>query len=72
MLIVAPWTDLWLRNYFAAAWPWLGSWMASPYTRGAVTGVGIITAITGVRELGAAMRTRKEPPAGAPTGAGQA
>ena len=73
MLVVAPWTDFWLRNYFAVAWPWLGNWMASPYVRGAVTGIGIVTAISGVRELGAAMRARSsnDPPAGAATRTGQ-
>lgn len=65
LLIVAPWTELWARNYFAGSWSWLAEWMASPYTRGAVTGIGIVTTIAGVRELLAAMRARREAPAGA-------
>jgi hypothetical protein len=75
VLAFAPWTDFWLRNYFAVAWPWLGTWMSSPYARGAVTGIGIVTAITGVRELAAAMRARSgsstEPPASVPSGTGR-
>jgi hypothetical protein len=72
VLIVAPWTDFWLRNYFASVWPWLAEWMSSAYARGAVSGIGIVTTVTGVRELGAAMRTRHEraapaPPVGPPT-----
>ena len=31
--------------------PALGSWMASPFVRGAVTGVGVITAFAGLRDL---------------------
>jgi hypothetical protein len=67
VLMVTPWSPFWLRNYFAHAWPWLGALMQSPYMRGAVTGVGLITAITGFRELVAALAARRSapsPPAG--------
>ena len=47
LLVLAPWSALWQRNYFAAHLPMLGQWMMSPYAKGAVTGVGLITALGG-------------------------
>jgi hypothetical protein len=34
----------------------------SPYVRGAVTGVGVITAVAGLAELGGAIASRRRPP----------
>jgi hypothetical protein len=59
VLIVTPWTGFWVRNYFAQSWPWLGSIMFDPYVRGAVTGIGVITAIGGFRELVGAFLARR-------------
>jgi hypothetical protein len=59
LLVLAPWSALWQRNYFAAQWPWLGVWMASPYVKGAVTGVGLITALGGLRDLVSAFMMRQ-------------
>lgn len=58
LLVLAPWSGLWERNYFAAALPWLGLWMASAYVRGAVTGIGLVTALGGLRELVSAFMLR--------------
>jgi len=55
VLAIAPWTTLWQSNYFAHAWPWLGELMASPYVRGGVTGIGLITFVAGARDVIAAM-----------------
>lgn len=49
---MAPWTALWDRNYFAALWPWLAALMQNDVARGTVTGVGVVTAWLGLRELG--------------------
>lgn len=51
LLVLAPWTALWDRNFFARAVPWLGVWMANAYVRGGVTGIGLITTIAGLRDL---------------------
>lgn len=51
LLIVAPWTTFWERNSFGVLVPALGAWMASPFVRGAVTGIGVITAIGGLLDL---------------------
>jgi hypothetical protein len=56
--MVTPWTAFWDRNYFAALAPSLHDWMRAPGLRAAVTAVGIVTAIAGVREFGAAFAAR--------------
>ena len=58
MLTISPWTIFWERNYFAHVLPWLGTWMLNPYVRGAVTGVGIVTAIVGMRDLSTVILAR--------------
>ncbi len=58
LLTISPWTVFWERNYFAQAWPWVGAMMDSPYVRGAVTGVGVVTVIAGLRDLAGSMFTR--------------
>jgi len=58
LLVLAPWTNLWDRNLFASTLPWLGEWMSNQFVRGAVTGVGVITAIGGLRDLSAAILAR--------------
>jgi hypothetical protein len=59
LLVLAPWSALWQRNYFGAAFPWLGVWMMSPYVKGAVTGIGLITALGGLRDLVSAFMLRQ-------------
>lgn len=53
MLIVAPWSGFWDRNFFAQ-WPGIAAWLSSNFVRGAVSGVGLITAVAGLAELGGA------------------
>jgi hypothetical protein len=64
VLVFAPWTSVWERNFFAQTRPWLEAIMANGVVRGSVTGVGVITTIAGLRDLTAAILRR--PPAGAP------
>jgi hypothetical protein len=54
VLVVVPWSPFWERNMFVTALPTLQRLLSSPYARGAVSGVGVITAIAGVLELAAA------------------
>ena len=55
---MAPWTALWERNFFADAVPALGAWMANEYVRGGVTGIGVVTAFAGLRDLTNAVLAR--------------
>jgi hypothetical protein len=54
-----PWSNFWDHNIFVAMLPRLEDLLASPYARGAVSGVGLITVIAGVMELAAAFTTRR-------------
>jgi hypothetical protein len=65
VLIVAPWSAFWDRNVFART-ETLAAILASPVVRGAVSGVGIITALAGLAEL-AGVFVSKRPQADAPT-----
>ena len=56
---MAPWTVLWHRNFFAGQLPWLGDWMRNGYIRGAVTGVGLVTTVVGLRDLAGAFLHRQ-------------
>ena len=67
VLVVAPWTAIWERNFFAQTQPWLAALMASPFVRGGVSGVGVVTAFAGLRDLTAAILRRPATPAVSPT-----
>jgi hypothetical protein len=69
ILVVAPWSGFWDRNIFVDLIPGLESVFASPFARGAVSGVGAITVVAGLAELSGVLsqrpRTKPEaPPAG--------
>jgi hypothetical protein len=61
LLIIAPWTRLWAHNLFADAVPGLGAVIGSLFVRGGVTGVGLVTAVGGIRDLASVLFTA--PPA---------
>ena len=65
---MAPWSTFWDRNVFVEAMPALEHLLASPFSRGAISGIGAITAIAGIAELATAFgarlrRDEKAPPA---------
>ena len=59
ILVVAPWSSFWDRNVFAALSPTLDVVLGSAYTRGAVSGVGLITIVAGLAELAGAFGSRR-------------
>ncbi len=62
-----PWYgNFWDRNFFAETMPIFDRLLASPYARGAVSGVGLVTMLAGLAELGGAFATRRRTPT-APT-----
>ena len=68
VLLIAPWSPFWDRNVFAGMSPAIDALLASSYTRGAVSGVGLITLAAGLAELAGAFGSRgSEPLASPPT-----
>jgi hypothetical protein len=62
ILIVAPWSTFWDRNFFASAVPALAQILASPFVRGGVSGIGALTALAGFAELGGIFGARRPRP----------
>jgi hypothetical protein len=58
LLIYAPWTAWWSRNYFADAWPWVHAAMQTSTSRVAVAGAGAMTVVAGLTELRRALSRR--------------
>jgi hypothetical protein len=56
---VAPWSRFWDRNLFLASFPALEGLASNLFLRGAVSGVGVITALAGLAELAAAVGARR-------------
>jgi len=63
---VAPWSGFWEHNRFAETYRAVELLVSSPFVRGAVTGIGVITIIAGLAELGSAILARRREPAGPP------
>lgn len=59
ILVVAPWSGFWDRNFFAASAPALQPLLENPFVRGAVSGIGAVTALAGLAELGGLIGTRR-------------
>ena len=67
VLLVAPWTTFWDRNYFVDAVPQLRWLLTSNYLRGAVSGLGVIDICAGIAELVAIFANRSQPTAASRT-----
>lgn len=61
-LIVVPWSAFWDRNYFAQALPLVHAFITSNFVRGAVSGLGLLNIIAGVRELVSMLMARRTVP----------
>ena len=60
--MLIPWSAFWDRNYFGEWSAALGSLLASNYTRGAVTGLGLVNVWAALGELGDLFGSRKSDP----------
>jgi len=58
-LLLVPWSALWEGNYFVAGLPLLRSLCLSPFTRGAVSGVGFLHLLVGVLDSVAFIREER-------------
>lgn len=60
ILIVAPWSGFWDRNFFVEMVPAVEALLASPFARGAVSGVGVVTVLAGIAEVSGAFAARRD------------
>ncbi len=62
--MLIPWSAFWDRNYFVEWSAALGALLTSNYTRGAITGLGLLNVWAAVGELGDLFVSRKsdDPP----------
>ena len=51
VLTVAPWSAYWDRNYFVESFPLLDAVATNNFTRGAVTGLGIVNLLAAAAEM---------------------
>jgi hypothetical protein len=51
VLVLAPWSALWDRNYFAQGLPLLHALMINNFVRGAVSGIGLVNIGAAAAEL---------------------
>ncbi len=51
LLVLAPWSPIWERNYFVQQLPWVAAIARNHFVRGAVTGLGIVNLAAGLAEL---------------------
>ena len=59
-LVAAPWTAAWDLNSLVQPHPRLRSLLLSPFTRGAVTGLGLINVLLALQELVRLLVGRRE------------
>jgi hypothetical protein len=58
LLLVLPWSAFWEHNYFAEAWPPLQPLLTNNFTRGAVTGLGLVNLGAGFVDLARVFSSR--------------
>jgi hypothetical protein len=59
LLVLIPWSAFWERNYFVEGSRAFGAVFTSNYTRGAVTGLGLINVWAALAELADLFGSRK-------------
>jgi hypothetical protein len=51
VLVFAPWTSLWDSNWLLQVWPGLRGFLLSAFTRGAVTGLGLVNVLLALGDI---------------------
>ena len=59
VLLLAPWSEFWDRNYFAQGLPLVHALMINNFVRGAVSGLGIVNLAAAVAEIYAFFAERR-------------
>ncbi|HWI20519.1 MAG TPA: hypothetical protein VNT81_22340 [Vicinamibacterales bacterium] len=61
LLVLIPWSAFWDRNAFMESSATLSSLLRSNYTRGAITGLGLLNVWSALAELGELFGPRSKP-----------
>ena len=56
ILVIAPWTTFWDRNYFVESFPFFEAILTSHVVRGGVTGVGLVSLGAALADVAFAIR----------------
>jgi len=59
LLVFAPWSGFWERNYFAQVVPALDAITSNFFVRGAVSGLGLVNVAAGMSELFSVFSSRR-------------
>jgi hypothetical protein len=59
VLLLAPWSEFWDRNYFAQSLPLIHALMINNFIRGAVSGLGIVNMGAAVLEIYSLLSERR-------------
>ena len=59
VLLLAPWSQFWDRNYFAQGMPFIHALMINNFVRGAVSGLGLVNMGAAVAEMHAFFSERR-------------
>jgi len=59
VLLLAPWSQFWDRNYFAQGVPFIHALMINNFVRGAVSGLGIVNMGAAIAEIHAFFSERR-------------
>ena len=51
VLVFIPWSIYWEQNYFVQSLPLVQAVLTNDFVRGAVTGLGVLNLLAGVREI---------------------
>jgi hypothetical protein len=62
LLVLIPWSAFWERNYFVQWSSGLSALLSSNYTRGAVSGLGLVNVWAALAELADMFGSRSGPP----------
>jgi hypothetical protein len=60
VLLFAPWSAFWDRNYFAQGPPILHAMLISDFVRGAVSGIGLLNLVAAVGEVQGFLIARRQ------------
>ena len=60
VLTVAPWTSVWEANWLLQPWSGLRPFVTSGFTRGAISGLGLVNLVVAATDLRARLAGRRD------------